>query len=153
LDFSEEMLAIARKRFSQQPLTSFQQGDALALPFEENVFDGAIVSFGLRNVTDIQKAINEMARVVKPCGWVVNLDTCPNPNLPGYWFYFSQVMPRVGRLLSMDPTAYNYLSDSTKHFNNPDQLVSCFQNAGLMNVFKRSMAFGTVSLQAGQKSC
>lgn len=150
-DFSEEMLTVGRKRFAELSNTTFQQGDAMEMPFDTNTFDGAIVSFGLRNVRDIQRVLNEMSRVVKPGGWVVNLDTCPNPKLPGYWFYFSTVMPIVGRLLSMDPTAYKYLSESTKNFLTPQALQRCFENAGLTNVKLHPLAFGSVSIQAGQK--
>lgn len=151
LDFSEEMLAVARTRFAHLNNVRFQQGDALALPFEDNSFEGAIVSFGLRNVADIQQAVREMARVVRPGGWVVNLDTCPDPKLPGYWFYFSTVMPLIGRMLSMDPTAYKYLSTSTKDFMTPQELESVFRTAGLKEVKASSLAFGSVSRQSGQK--
>lgn len=151
IDFSEEMLTVARKRFSNTQNVTFQQGDALALPLETNRFDGAIVSFGLRNVADISQAVAEMVRVIKPGGWVVNLDTAPNPSLPGYWFYFSKVMPLLGRLLSMDPTAYGYLSSSTRSFLEPPELAALFKAQGLVNVSIRPLAFGSVSVQAGQK--
>lgn len=151
LDFSEEMLAVARQRFSKPANLDFVQGDALNLPFEDNRFDGAIVSFGLRNVADIGLAIEEMARVVKPGGWVVNLDTAPNPSLPGYWFYFSTVMPIIGRLFSMDAKAYKYLSESTRNFLTPDQLKALFAEKGLQPVLMTPLAFGSVSIQAGQK--
>jgi demethylmenaquinone methyltransferase / 2-methoxy-6-polyprenyl-1,4-benzoquinol methylase len=151
LDFSDEMLSIACKRFAQISQANFQPGDAMALPFTENQFEGAIISFGLRNVIDVQKTLSEMVRVVKPGGWIVNLDTCPTPKLPGYWFYFSQVMPRIGKFLSMDPTAYQYLSHSTQSFLTPTALQQCFQALGLEHVKSQTLAFGAVSLQAGQK--
>ncbi len=154
VDFSEEMLKLARKRFSGTHQALFQQGDATALPYEDNRFDGAIVSFGLRNVTDIPKAVAEMARVVKPGGWVVNLDTAPTPKLPGYWFYFSKIMPWMGRLFSKDARAtadYRYLSESTKHFLQPEELTRLFQQAGLVNVSTKTMSMGAVSIQVGQK--
>ena len=103
LDFSEQMLEMARHRFGQSDNVLFRQGDATSLPYAEDAFDAAIVSFGLRNVIDIPCAIREMTRVTKPGGWVVNIDTCPEPKLPGYWFYFSLIMPVIGRVLSMDP--------------------------------------------------
>ena len=151
LDFSDQMLEMARSRFEDYDNVLFRQGDATQLPYAENAFDGVIVSFGLRNVVDIPRAISEMARVVKPGGWVVNLDTCPEPALPGYWFYFSCVMPVIGRILSMDPTAYRYLAESTRHFLTPAQLKTEFEKAGLVNVSSRTMMMGSVSLQAGRK--
>ncbi|MBY0405140.1 MAG: bifunctional demethylmenaquinone methyltransferase/2-methoxy-6-polyprenyl-1,4-benzoquinol methylase UbiE [Cyanobacteria bacterium] len=151
LDFSDEMLSVARKRFAQYENIKFIQGDALNLPFDENKFDGAIVSFGLRNVSDIERCLQEMLRVVKPGGWVVNLDTSPKPNIPGYWFYFSTIMPVVGKLFSLDNKAYHYLSDSTKNFLTPDQLTDLFKSVGMTNVSGQTLAFGSVGLQAGQK--
>ena len=150
LDFSEEMLEVGQKRFPELSNTHWQQGDAMALPFEANSFDGAIVSFGLRNVSDIQKTVNEMARVVKPGGWVVNLDTNPKPALPGFKLYFSLLMPLIGQLFSMDKKAYQYLSESTWHFLSPEELGDIFKNAGLNPVQVLPLSMGAVSIQAGQ---
>lgn len=156
LDFSEEMLNVARERFPENTSNNIhlQQGDALALPFEDNTFDGAMISFGLRNVTDIPGAIREMTRVVKPSGWVVNLDTCPQPKLPGYWLYFKHIMPRIGKLICQDKgaeSAYSYLSASTQNFLSPDELKTVFESAGLHPVSSQTLMFQSVSLQAGQK--
>ena len=76
LDFSENMLAVAKEKLtvSDAKNINFVQGDALELPFEDNSFDAATNGFALRNVTDIPKAIKEMARVVKPGGKVVCLE-------------------------------------------------------------------------------
>jgi demethylmenaquinone methyltransferase/2-methoxy-6-polyprenyl-1,4-benzoquinol methylase len=151
LDFSEQMLAVARQRFAALANVRFLQGDAMAIPLEENRFDGAIVSFGLRNVTDITQTLAEMTRVVKPGGWVVNLDTAPNPKMPGYWFYFSQVMPRLGRLVSQDRGAYRYLSESTRQFLEPAELAERFRQVGLTRITCETLSMGSVSIQAGQK--
>jgi demethylmenaquinone methyltransferase / 2-methoxy-6-polyprenyl-1,4-benzoquinol methylase len=152
LDFSEDMLAVARQRFASLPgKLSLVQGDAMALPFEDGTFDGAIVGFGLRNVEDIRQAVAEMVRVIKPGGWVVNLDTSPTPVLPGFWLYFSWVMPLIGRLFSKDREAYQYLCQSTRHFLAPAELTRLFEGAGLVNVHGETLAFGTVGLQEGQK--
>lgn len=151
LDFSEEMLAVARERMSHIPNLTFTQGDAMNLPYEANTFDGAVVAFGLRNVNDVPQTIAEMTRVVKPGGWIVNLDTCPNPKLPGYWFYFSTVMPLLGKLISKDPGAYSYLFQSTREFYSPQELRTMFKTAGLVEVNASTLSFGSVSIQAGQK--
>ena len=146
------MLTIARQRFlDYDAMVSFEQGDAMALPFDAHQFDGAVVSFGLRNVADIPQALSEMVRVIKPGGWVVNLDTCPTPTIPGLSWYFTHVMPRLGQLFSKDLTAYRYLSKSTRHFLTPAQLVTCFHQVGLQNIASKTMGLGMVSLQAGQK--
>ena len=150
LDFSGEMLAVAQKRFAEAPVT-LVRGDALALPFADNEFDGAIISFGLRNVSDIPKALSEMVRVVKPGGWVVNLDTNPKPALPGYWLYFSWIMPRIGQFISRDASAYEYLCQSTQRFLTPDELVTRFEALGLKQVSKNAQSLGAVAMQRGQK--
>jgi len=150
LDFSGNMLALARQRTPETDQLRFIQGDAMALPFDDQTFDGALVSFGLRNVASVPQVLAQMARVVKPGGWVVNLDTCPNPNLPGYRWYFNTVMPWLGQRLSNNPTAYTYLAKSTEGFYTPTQLVEMFQTAGLQNVSATGLAFGAVSFQAGQ---
>lgn len=151
LDFSEKMLDVARHRFQNQPQVKLLQGDALALPYEDNTFDGAIISFGLRNVVDIPKALMEMYRVIKPGGWMVNLDTSPQPLLPGMKLYFSKVMPLIGGMLAQDQQAYQYLSNSTNNFLTPTQLKAAFEAIGCKNVSSQTLMLGSVSLQAGQK--
>ena len=150
LDFAESMLDVGRQRFKDNSTIQFQQGDAMSLPFEDNMFDGAVISFGLRNVADIQQTLNEMARVVRPGGWVVNLDTNPNTTLPGYWWYFSTVMPLMGRLLSKDHAAYDYLCKSTQGFDAPEILVEKFKQAGLTQVSDKRLGFGSVAMISGQ---
>jgi demethylmenaquinone methyltransferase/2-methoxy-6-polyprenyl-1,4-benzoquinol methylase len=151
LDFSENMLAVAQERFSGQPNVRLTQGDALALPYDNDTFDGVIISFGLRNVTDIPRALAEMFRVLKPGGWMVNLDTAPTPTLPGMNFYFSKIMPLIGGLLAKDAQAYQYLSTSTRHFLTPSQLKAAFEETGCQQVSSQTLMLGSVSLQAGQK--
>jgi len=152
LDFSENMLNIARQRFARQPHVQLVQGDALSLPYPDDWFDGAIISFGLRNVTSIPQALAEMHRVIKPGGWMVNLDTCPTPKLPGMNFYFSKIMPVIGGMLAKDPQAYQYLSESTRHFLTPAQLKTEFEQSGCIHVSSHTLMLGSVSLQAGQKA-
>jgi len=151
LDFSEKMLDVARERFSGRSNVNLVQGDALALPYPDNTFDGAIISFGLRNVTNIPQALAEMRRVIKPGGWMVNLDTCPTPKLPGMNFYFSKIMPIIGGMLARDPQAYQYLSESTRHFLTPAQLKAALEQAGCVQVTSQTLMLGSVSLQVGQK--
>ena len=151
LDFSEKMLAVARERFAQQTNVQLVQGDALALPYPDHTFDGAIISFGLRNVTSIPQALAEMQRVIKPGGYMVNLDTSPTPKLPGMAFYFSKIMPIIGGLFAKDPQAYQYLSESTRHFLTPAELKVAFEQAGCVHVQSQTLMLGSVSLQVGQK--
>ena len=98
------------------------QGDALQLPFANQSFDGAIISFGLRNLADFGKGLSEMARVVKPGGKVVNLDLGRPSNWlfkPVYYFYFFHIVPTIGQLLQNDRTAYTYLPKSLDIYPQP----------------------------------
>ena len=149
VDVSADMLAVAKKRFGTT--VTLHQASALQLPLQDNSMDAAIVSFGLRNVDDVPKAISEMARVLKPGGHMVSLDTTPDPWLPGYWWYFDTIMPLVGRLMSGDVGAYQYLSESSKRFSPPAQLAEWFQASGLTNISVRRLAFGSVAIICGQK--
>jgi demethylmenaquinone methyltransferase / 2-methoxy-6-polyprenyl-1,4-benzoquinol methylase len=151
LDFSHEMLNVARKRYAQHPNTHLVQGDAMVLPFDEATFHGAVVAFGLRNVADVQTAIGELARCTKPGGWVVNLDTAPVAKLPGFSLYFKYIMPRFGQLLAGDKQAYQYLQASTEAFLTPEQLVDCFESAGLTQVSIQRVGFGSAAIIRGQK--
>lgn len=152
IDFSSEMLQVARQRFLDRSNVTWVQGDALALPFDDNRFDGAIISFGLRNVASVPQALAEMVRVVKPGGWVVNLDTASDCKNPLFWWYFSTVMPLFGRLFARDQQAYQYLCHSTQTFETPRQVEQLMQECSLSSTKIVYLGFGSVSLQAGQKN-
>lgn len=159
LDFSKEMLAVARARENNLRQNNQQiadlkwhQGDALNLPFADNSFDGAIISFGLRNLTDYQAGINEMSRVVKPGGRVINLDL-GQPTMPVFTpfflFYFHNIVPIIGDIIQGDRAAYTYLPESRKNYPAPPRLTEIFNNAGLADVRWIPLACGSVALHAG----
>lgn len=157
IDFSGEMLAVAQQRSKHAPSVvqsslSWKQGDAQNLPFPDNSFDGAIISFGLRNLTDLQKGLDEMSRVVKPGGRVVNLDL-GQPTMPVFTplflFFFDNVVPVIGELIQQDRQAYTYLPESRKTYPAPEKLSSMFQLAGLSDVHCASLAMGSVALHVG----
>lgn len=157
LDFSPKMLAVATQRRAKHASKGncqikFQEGDALHLPFANDTFDGAIVSFGLRNVTDYQRAINEMARVVKPGGKVINLDLGKS-QVPVFAqlfaFYFRQIVPLIGHALQSDKQAYTYLPVSNSAYPDPQGISQIFKTAGLTKVKHISLALGSVALHVG----
>jgi len=157
LDFSPKMLAVAHQRATKHAAEArsdvkFQEGDALHLPFANDTFDGAIVSFGLRNVTDYQRAINEMARVVKPGGKVINLDLGKS-QVPLFCqlfaFYFRQIVPLIGQALQSDKQAYTYLPVSNSAYPNPQGITQIFETAALSDVKHISLALGSVALHVG----
>ncbi|CAN5534320.1 demethylmenaquinone methyltransferase [soil metagenome] len=163
LDFSQNMLDLAGER--QKRLARRKDriktvkmewicGDAQHLPFEDNTFNGAIISFGLRNLTDLQKGLDEMSRVVKPGGRVINLDlghsTVPL-FAPIFDAYFSNVVPVIGGILQNDMKAYKYLPESGRVYPRPDAITEMFKKAGLINVRHIPQALGTVALHVGMK--
>ncbi len=112
VDFSPNMLELAKIRLSKVkdqsqstkiwPAVDFIEGDAQNLPFPDNSFDGAAISFGLRNLSNLDKGLSEMTRVVTPGGKVVNLDLGHPTNwlfTPIYYFYFRHIVPIIGQVL------------------------------------------------------
>ncbi len=165
LDFSSQMLEVAKSR-SEKAIQSgklagtgasieWRQGDAQALPFPDNTFDGATISFGLRNLTDLQKGLNELARVVKPGGTVVNLDL-GQPTMPIFTplflFFFHHIVPIIGEIVQQDRKAYTYLPESRKNYPHPKALTEMFEKAGLMDVQWVPLAMGSVAMHVGKKS-
>ncbi len=159
LDFSGNMLEVAgsreaRHRSAGKPAVQLDwvKGDALSLPFEKGAFDGAIVSFGLRNVSDYQKGIDEMARVVRPGGKVLNLDLGKPEGLlfpPAFAFYFGYIVPIIGQVLQNDRKAYTYLPESKRNYPDPEGISELFRQAGLDDVKHIRLASGSVALTCG----
>ena len=159
LDFSGNMLEVARSRETRYRSSKglaaqldWVKGDALDLPFADGSFDGAIVSFGLRNVSDYQRAIDEMARVVRPGGKVLNLDLGKPEGLifpPLFAFYFGHIVPIIGQLLQNDRKAYTYLPESKRNYPDPEGISELFRKAGLVQVKHHKLASGSVALTSG----
>ncbi|MBY0360095.1 MAG: bifunctional demethylmenaquinone methyltransferase/2-methoxy-6-polyprenyl-1,4-benzoquinol methylase UbiE [Candidatus Obscuribacterales bacterium] len=159
LDFSPGMLAVAKERENQTRKTStllanlsWVEGNAETLPFADNYFDGAIISFGLRNLVDLQAGLNEMARVVKPGGKVINLDLGqPTTPLftPLFFFFFDRIVPLIGLALQQDKQAYTYLPESRKKYPPPEKLTQMFKQAGMTDVQWQPLAIGSVAMHIG----
>lgn len=162
VDFSGNMLAVARRREEKArakrsiaATIDWVQADALNLPFPDSCFDGAIVSFGLRNLADIAKGLSEMSRVVKPGGRVVNLDVGHPSNpwfAPCFRIYFRHVVPLIGELIQHDRAAYTYLPVSAQAFPLPVELAGTMRESGIRDVSMRDLAFGAAAMQAGTKA-
>ncbi len=159
LDFSGNMLEVARSRearhrSAEKPAVQLDwvNGDALALPIQNDSFDGAIVSFGLRNLSDYQKGIDEMARVVRPGGKVINLDLGKPEGLlfpTLFGFYFGHIVPIIGQVLQNDRKAYTYLPESKRNYPDPEGISQLFRQAGLADVKHIRLASGSVALTCG----
>ncbi len=162
LDFSGNMLSVASARGLKAHESKeiscrleWVQGDAQALPFPDNSFDGAIISFGLRNLTDLQRGLSELARVVKPGARVINLDV-GHPSLPLFTpvfkFYFRHIVPLIGAAIQNDRQAYTYLPESARAFARPEELISMLAEAGLKEIRLAQLALGSVAMQVGTKA-
>ena len=158
LDFSGNMLRQARLRqmSPRDPGSAerieFVQGDALALPFQDNTFDAITVSFGVRNVEDIPLAFREFARVGRPGARIVCLEITRPKTRVANWFYdiwFDRFVPLLGAVVSGDRAAYTYLPESTKQFPRPPQLKTIIEAAGIQDVSWRRFGGGIVALHRG----
>lgn len=156
LDFSANMLEVARRRAGERGdrggSVEFVQGDALALPFEDDSFDALTVAFGVRNVERLGGAFEEFARVLRPGGTVACLEiTRPANRIAGgfYRVWFDRVVPVVGGLISGDREAYSYLPQSTLDFPRPRELAELMRESGFADVDWRTFAGGIVALHRG----
>ncbi len=148
-DFSQGMLAAGR--FRQVPMVA---GDAMALPFADDSFDAVTISFGLRNVADIDLALREMLRVTKPGGRVVVCEfSTPvfGPFRTVYMEYLMKALPRVARAVSSNPDAYVYLAESIRAWPNQRRLARRVADAGWDSVQWRDLTGGVVALHRGFK--
>ena len=150
-DFSEGMLAEGRKR---HPEIEFVFADATKLPFKAKEFDATTISFGLRNVVDVEAALSEMFRVTKPAGRIVicEFSKVSSPLLrPFYNFYLRKVLPAFSSLASKTPEAYAYLSESIDAWPDQRTLAAKIEKAGYENVTFRNLSFGIVAIHLGFK--
>ena len=155
-DFCHPMLTIGRKkgaRLDRPP--HFVEADAQQLPFADNTFQIVCVAFGLRNVTDTDRGLQEMQRVCRPGGKVAVLEfSIPTwqPFRAIYGWYFRNVLPRIGQALARNPeNAYNYLPQSVEEFPSGEALAERMRAAGLRDVRFQGLTFGVASLYVGIK--
>jgi demethylmenaquinone methyltransferase/2-methoxy-6-polyprenyl-1,4-benzoquinol methylase len=148
LDFSREMLARARRK---APELDWVEGDLLALPFANGSFDAATIGFGLRNAADLEAALQELRRVLRPGGRLAVLDlTRPaGPLRVFYALWFDRLLPALGRVLP-GGAAYTYLPASVRRFPGPGELASAIEAAGFERVRHRLFAGGIVALHVAE---
>jgi demethylmenaquinone methyltransferase / 2-methoxy-6-polyprenyl-1,4-benzoquinol methylase len=155
LDFVPEMLAVGQQKIRQGGLGEqihLLQGNALNLPFPDHSFDVAAVAFGIRNIPDRQRALEEMKRVVVPGGQVMVLEmNFPrNPLFRRFYdVYLNYLLPRMARFFSKNPAAYLYLGDSIMQFPAPQQFARMMEAAGLTGIEKYSLTLGITYLYIG----
>jgi demethylmenaquinone methyltransferase/2-methoxy-6-polyprenyl-1,4-benzoquinol methylase len=148
VDISEKMLEIGRKKIERKHLADridLKYGDSENLEFESNTFDAVIVGFGVRNFENLEKGLQEMYRVTKPSGKVFILDfSMPrNPFIRRlYSFYFFHILPLIGKAVSGNSLAYQYLPESVSHFPQYEQMTGLMNKVGFANTKYKPLTFG-----------
>ncbi len=152
VDFCRPMLERAAHK---QPRIAFVEGDALQLPFEDDVFDAVTIAFGLRNLSSVEQGLNELRRVLKPSGWAVILEFS-KPVVPGFRSlavgYCARLLPRIGGLISGSRSAYEYLPDSVARFPDQETLSAMMTEAGFADVGFENLTGGVAALHTGRRA-
>ncbi|WP_289081608.1 bifunctional demethylmenaquinone methyltransferase/2-methoxy-6-polyprenyl-1,4-benzoquinol methylase UbiE [uncultured Sulfitobacter sp.] len=157
LDLTEPMLVEGRKRAEAAAMADsldWVVGDAMALPFEDNTFDVYTISFGIRNVTRPQEALNEAYRVLRPGGrlMVLEFSQLPNPMMQkAYDLYSFNVIPRMGQMIANDRDSYQYLVESIRNFPDQETFLGMLRTAGFGQAKYRNLSLGVAALHSGWK--
>lgn len=137
LDFSENMLEVAKDKTEAMDNISLIHGNAMDLPFEDDHFDYVTIGFGLRNLPDYGAAIADFYRVLKPGGTLVVLETStPENNLINFGFelYFGKIMPELGGIIAKKKDEYAWLHESTSSFLSKKELKKMLDSTGFTNI-------------------
>ncbi|TFH01572.1 MAG: bifunctional demethylmenaquinone methyltransferase/2-methoxy-6-polyprenyl-1,4-benzoquinol methylase UbiE [Calditrichales bacterium] len=158
LDLAREMLKVGRKKMARLHMENritLEEGDAERIGQSDNQFDVVTISFGIRNVTDVKKSLNEMNRVLKPGGRVLILEF----SLPGnkllrnlYLYYFRHILPAVGSIISGDGYAYRYLNRTVETFPYGDEFCALLRECKFEAVSMRPLTFGIATVYYGDKN-
>jgi len=157
LDRNENMLNEGKRRLNVgqiAPNLEWVCGDAMNLPFKNEIFDYYTISFGIRNVLDLKKCLSEALRVLKPGGRIMILEfsKVENETLNKIYDAFSfNVVPRLGKLIANDAESYQYLIESIRKFPSQEKLASLISEAGFRLVKYRNLTQGVVAMHSGWK--
>jgi len=154
-DINASMLQVGRERLLDRGIAGnvrFVQANAECLPFPDSSFDCITIAFGLRNVTDKQKALKSMFRILKPGGRLLVLEFS-KPSLPGlaplYDLYSFRVLPLMGRLIARDASSYRYLAESIRMHPDQATLKDMMEQAGFEDCDYFNLSGGIVALHRG----
>lgn len=151
-DFCRPMLAISSGKAPEIP---FLEGDAMKLPFADQTFDAVTIAFGLRNLADFKAGLAELWRILKPGGRIAILEFS-TPVIPGFRgifrFYFTNILPRIGGIISGERGAYEYLPDSVTRFPDQNKLAEMMRDTGFGEVEYTNLTGGIAALHTGLRA-
>ena len=156
IDISENMLTIGRSKVRKQSLENridLQTGNVDSIAFGENTFDVVSMSFGLRNIENKRRSLDEIERVMKPGAQLLILEFSPTPApivRGAFRFYRGKIMPAIGGGLSGSPGAYRYLSSSIEGFLPNAALDELLQNSGFTEITHKPLAAGIAALHSAR---
>lgn len=157
LDISKGMLKTGEEKIKAKNLQNkivMQQGDAEAIPYDDDYFDAITVAFGVRNFENLEKGLMEMHRVLKPGGLVVILETAVPTKFPfkqSYKFYSKNILPLIGKVFSKDKSAYRYLSESASVFPYGEEFNNILKKSGFKEVKDEPQTFGVANIYTATK--
>lgn len=156
LDLSQQMLNVGIdkiKKINLNQKISMQKGDAENLPFEDNKFDAVSVAFGVRNFENLEKGLAELRRVVKENSSVYILEFSKVEGFlaPFYMFYFKNILPQIGKLVSKDNRAYTYLPDSVNAFPFGEKMKQILLDTGYSKVEYKKLSLGIATIYKATK--
>ena len=155
IDLAKPMLDIFQQKINSRnvPIT-ISEGDVEALAFADNTFDVVTIGFATRNFSRLNIAFKEIARVLKPGGIFVNLELSKPRGVPMkhlYAFYSKQILPIIGKIVSKNSEAYNYLPDSIQRFPEREEIMKIFLEAGFSQAEWQDLSAGIVTMHVGKK--
>ena len=157
MDLAEKMLDIGRRKVDERRLSTsitLTTGNAMDIPSQDNRFDAVTISFGIRNMTNVEKALREMRRVLKPGGRVLVLEFSLPVNScirKVHLFYLRHVLPPIGKWISGDPHAYRYLNKTIETFPHGAVFCRLLKDTGFVNTRAHPLTFGIASIYCGDK--
>ena len=157
LDISPKMIELATKKIADKGLSetvNLEVGDSEKLRFEDNHFQAATASFGVRNFSDLQQGLNEIYRVLDNQGKLMILEFSKPTIFPFkqlFNMYFRFILPTVGKLTSKDPKAYQYLYESVQAFPDYEDMANIIRKSGFTNVKYTPLTLGICTIYTGEK--
>lgn len=156
-DLSAGMLEVGKKKVAEENLgdrIEMIQGDAENMPFADDSFDVITVAFGVRNFENLEKGLNEIYRVLKPSGKFIILEFSQPQSFPMkqlYAFYSKAILPKIGKKISKDQSAYTYLPDSVKAFPYGEEMKKILKKSKFVEPYDKKLTFGIASIYESKK--